>query len=197
VSAPRVAAGSRRDLGLPLWVVARVTGLATGVDGPNLFLTIGRHRRLFRGWLSFAGRLMPGGRLPRRETELAILRVARLRGCEYEHQHHLRLARRAGVSPAEVERIGDTTSAFGWSAREQAIVSATDALVGDRDLDDSEWAALRSHLDDTEVIELCFLVGHYDMLATVIQALRIQPDLPRGRRTAGFWERSGLGPVHR
>jgi AhpD family alkylhydroperoxidase len=178
-------------------VVARVSGLATGVDGHNLFLTIGRHRRLFRGWLAFARRLMLAGRLPRRETELVILRVAHLRDCEYEHQHHLRLARRAGVSPAKVERICDTTSAFGWSAREQAIVSATDALVGGRDLDDSEWGAVRSHLDDTEVIELCFLVGHYDMLATVIQALRIQPDIPGRGRIASFCERSGLDPVHR
>ena len=59
-------------------------------------MTLGRHRPLFRGWLRFAGRLMPGGKLPRRETEMVILRVAHLRQCAYEFEHHARLARRAG-----------------------------------------------------------------------------------------------------
>ena len=56
----------------------------TGTEPPGVFLTLGRHRRLFWGWLLFAGSLMPGGRLPRRETELVILRVATLAGNDYE-----------------------------------------------------------------------------------------------------------------
>lgn len=35
--------------------------------------------------------------------------------------------------------------------------------------------ARRRHLDDLEVIELCMLVGHYEMLAMPTQALRIPP----------------------
>jgi len=34
---------------------------------------------------------------------------------------------------------------------------------------------------DRELIELVMLVGHYDMLATAITTLRIQPDGPRTR----------------
>ena len=70
---------------------------SAGTSPPNLFLTLGRHRKLFRGWLRFAGRLMPGGKLPRRETELVILRVAHLRSCQYEFDHHVHLGRRAGL----------------------------------------------------------------------------------------------------
>jgi alkylhydroperoxidase family enzyme len=47
---------------------------------------------------------------------------------------------------------------------------------------DAAWAALSEHTDEREAIELCMLVGHYEMLATVIAAVRIQPDPPlRGR----------------
>ena len=66
------------------WVIAAVSGRVTGTGPPNLFLVLGRHRKLLRGWLRFAGRLMPGGTLPRRETEIAIVRVAHLRQCTYE-----------------------------------------------------------------------------------------------------------------
>lgn len=171
-------------MGLAAWAVAAAGGLAAGTDPLNLFLTLGRHRRLFRGWLGFARRLMPGGRLPRRETEMVILRVAKVRGCDYELGHHRRLARRAGLPPGEIDRLAGDPVAGDWSGRDAAILSATDALVLRRDLDDAEWANLRAHLGEVEAIELCMLAGHYDMLATTIAALRIEPEGPAHGRAA-------------
>ena len=182
---PRVPPGGTRDVGFVGWAIARIAGRAGGTTPPNLFLTLGRHPKLFRGWLRFAGRLMPGGKLPRRETELVILRVAHLRGCRYEFDHHVHLSRRAGVGPAEVERVMQGPQAVGWSARERAMLNAVDMLHAAQDLDDETWTALRTHTSEREAIELLMLAGHYEMLATFIAALRIQPDArrrnPRGR----------------
>lgn len=176
---PRIAPGGRRDVGLLAWALAHASGRVTGTTPPNLFLTLGRHRRLFRGWLRFAGRLMPGGTLPRRETELVILRVATLTGCDYELAHHAALGRRAGVTAADLARVREGPGADGWSARERALLAAVDALHHDRDLDDAAWEDLRTHLDDPGLIELLLLVGHYEMLATAITTLRIPLDRPR------------------
>ncbi|MEU1813311.1 carboxymuconolactone decarboxylase family protein [Micromonospora aurantiaca (nom. illeg.)] len=176
MTGPRISPGSRRDVGSFGWLLSQAAGRVTGTGPPNLFLTLGRHRPLFRGWLRFARRLMPGGVLPRRETELVILRVAHLCACRYEFDHHLRLAQRAGVIDAEIERLTSDDVGGGWSTREQAVLAAADALVRDRDLDDERWAALRAHLDERECIELSMLAGHYVMLATTIMTLRIQPD---------------------
>ncbi|MFA4928959.1 MAG: carboxymuconolactone decarboxylase family protein [Patulibacter sp.] len=179
MSAPRIAPGTRRQVGTFTWAFAAVAGRVTGTTPPNLFLTLGRHRKLFRGWLRFAGRLMPGGTLPRRESELVILRVAHLRSCAYEFEHHVRLGRRAGVVAADVERIRQGPGADGWSPRERTLLTAVDRLHHDQDLDDATWTALRGELDEPAAIELCLLVGHYEMLATAIHTLRIQPDRPR------------------
>src|SRR5690625_2099065 len=65
----RVRPGSLREIGLFAWAMARISGRVTGTNPPNLFLVLGKNRKLFRAWLRFAGRLMPGGVLPRRETE--------------------------------------------------------------------------------------------------------------------------------
>ncbi len=165
-------------------MLAGVSGRLVGTGPPNLFLTVGRHRRLFRAWIRFAGRLMPGGLLPRRETELVILRVGHLRRCRYELDHHTRLAGRAGLSPADLDRVAAGPSVPGWSGRERAVLTAVDALHDSQDVDDQTWDALRVHLDEREVLELCFLVGHYEMLATVIAAVRLQPDTGRRRPTA-------------
>lgn len=158
---------------------ARLAGRVTGTEPPGVFLTLGRHRRLFWGWLLFAGSLMPGGRLPRRETELVILRVGTLTGNEYELTQHRRLGRRAGLSRDEVDRVAEGPDAAGWSDRERLLLRATDELHATQDLSDATWAELRASLDERVCIELVMLVGHYTMLATTLTTLRVEPDRPR------------------
>jgi AhpD family alkylhydroperoxidase len=124
---------------------------------------------------------MPGGRLRRRETELVILRVAHRRGCSYEFEHHRHLGAKAGVTAADLDAVtGEATPSLpGWTARERAILAAVDQLLDDHDVDDATWSRLAGELDERELIELVMLVGHYDMLATTIATLRIEPDRPR------------------
>jgi alkylhydroperoxidase family enzyme len=159
-------------------LIARVIGLAGGTAGPPaLFTTLGRHRRLFRPWLRFAGRLMPGGKLPRRDAELVILRVASLCGSEYEWGHHERIAQRFGLTRADVERARVGAEADGWEPRQVAILRAVDELHATRDLRDDAWDALgAAGLNEQELIELPMLVGHYEMLAMTLNALRVRPD---------------------
>lgn len=175
----RITPGRRAEVGVLTWVIAQVSGRVTGTTPPNLFLVLGRHRRLFRGWLRFASRLMPRGTLPRREAELVILRVGHLRTCEYEIAQHERLGRQAGLTADELARVAEGASAPGWTPREAAILTAADELHHDQDLSDHVWARLRGHLDERSTIELVLLVAHYEMLATTIAALRIPTDRPR------------------
>ena len=184
--APRIQPGTRADTGILNALIARVIGLGGGTIGPPaLFTTLGRHRRLFRPWLRFAGRLMPGGELPRSDAELVILRVAVLCDCAYEWGHHGRIALRAGLTTDDVERVREGAGAEGWSARQSAILRAVDELHASRTLADGSWQALRDGgLGETELIELPMLVGHYEMLAMTLNALGVQPDrFRRGART--------------
>lgn len=176
---PRVAPGTLRQVGPLAWIVARVSGRVTGTTPPNVFLVLGRNRRLFRGWLHFAGKLMPGGRLPRADSELVIIRVAHLAGSAYELEQHRRLGRRAGLSTDDVERALAGPAAAGWTPRQQVLLTAVDELHHRRDLSDGTWALVREHLDERTAIELVMLAGHYEMLATAIQVLRVPPDRPR------------------
>lgn len=176
---PRIAPGSVRDLGPTIWAFSRIAGRATGTAPPAIFTTLGRGRGLFWGWLHFAGKLMPGGKLPRRETEMVILRVASLRGCAYEFEHHVRLGRRAGVRPEDVERIKAGSTADGWQGHEELLMRVTEELIGTRDLSDRTWAQVRAAYDERTAIELLLLIGHYDMLATTLMTLRLEPDRAR------------------
>lgn len=175
--APRVAPGNLRDMGLLNALVTRVIGLATGGAAPRVFTTLARHRRLFRRWLVFASGLMPGGKLRRRETELVILDVARRMDCPYEWDHHVRLGRKAGLTHEIIEcvRTGDVSSPR-LSPREQALLQASRELHEARTLSEAGWARLREHATEVECIELCMLVGHYQMLAMTLASLGVARD---------------------
>lgn len=173
---PRIAPGDRRELGVINWLLFKVLSKAGGVEEAKLFSTLGRNRRLFKAWLVFSGALMPGGRLARRETEIAILRVAHLRDSTYERQHHEYLGRKARLSDAEIHETTKARNRSMWSQRDFILLKATDELLANDDVTDSTWTELSDVLTQAEIIELCLLVGQYRGLATTIHTLRIQPD---------------------
>jgi len=161
---------------------AAVAGRVTGTEPPAVFLTLGRNPRMFWSWLLFAGSMMPGGRLGRRETELVILRVATLAGSEYELTQHRRLGRRAGLTSDEVDRVAEGPGAPGWSDADRLLLRVADELHATEDLTDATWTELRATHDERVCLELVMLVGHYRMLATALTTLRVAPDRARGRR---------------
>jgi AhpD family alkylhydroperoxidase len=181
---PRVTPGGRREIGFINLGVARVIGLATGGGPPHIFTTLGRHRSMLRRWLVFAGGLMPGGLLPRADTELVILRVAENCECEYERLQHERLAVAAGLSADQVQAVRQGPDAPGWSARQRMLLQAADELHGTKTLSDALWTELRGELDEREMIELCMLTGHYEMLAMTLNALAVEPDMLPARPPA-------------
>ena len=175
---PRITPGNLRDLGLVNGALARALGVASGGAPPNIFLTLGRHRTLFRKWLLFAGGLMPGGTLKRSESELVILRVAATMRCAYEWDHHERLAKRAGVSEQAIEcvRQGDLDAEC-FSPRERAFLQACQDLYDRREILEDTWRARIELATEVEIIELCMLVGHYQMLAMTLNTLRVPLDV--------------------
>lgn len=173
---PRIPPGGAPEIGRRNVLFARAAGAVTGTEPPKVFTTLARHPRLFRRWLRFASALMPGGVLRRAETELVILRVAHNCRSDYEWGQHERLAVAAGLAREDVERVRSGPGAGGWSDRQELLLRAADELHAERTISDSLWAELRPVYSDRELIELCMLVGHYEMLAMTLNALGVQPD---------------------
>ncbi len=168
-AAPRIPPGTTAEIGRVNALIVGVLGRVGGAS--NIFATFARHRRLFRPWLRFAARLMPFGKLPRRETELVILRVGHNCSCEYELAQHERIARRAGLSAEEIARVAAGDS---FAGRDALLLRAADELHADRVIADQLWAEMRGSFSDVELIELCMLVGHYEMVAMTLNSLGVQ-----------------------
>jgi alkylhydroperoxidase family enzyme len=163
--------------------VAEIAGRVTGGGPPNILTTLGQHPRLFRAWVRFSAHLMPFGELPRRDTELVILRVAWRCRAAYEWWQHVPIALRVGLTPDEVAGVAEGSAAGGFTERQRALLAVSDELIAQRALSDATWSAVQASLSDREAIELCVLIGHYQGLASAIGGLGIQVEQGPGRRS--------------
>jgi alkylhydroperoxidase family enzyme len=154
-------------------LLAQTGGPAVGAT--HIFSTLVRHPGLFRKWLPFGGKLL-AGKLPARERELLILRTGWNCRSDYEWAQHVRIARAAGVTDGEIDRVrasGDPGDA-GWSPSDALLMRAADELHTDACLSDGTWAALAERYDERQMIELPMLVGHYHMVAFALNSLGVQ-----------------------
>lgn len=159
-------------------LVATVAGRATRTGPHRVFTTLGRHRRLFRRWLPLADLLLRHGDLPRADAELLILRTAWNCRCWYVWVQHAGIARSHGLTPEFVDAVPDWPAGTRWSPRQRQLLRAADELHHAKVISDATWAQLAGRLRDTELIELCFLVGHYEMLAMTVNSLGVAPEPP-------------------
>jgi alkylhydroperoxidase family enzyme len=180
---PRVAPARPRELRPLARIVAEVAGRVTDSGPPNILTTLGQHPRLFRAWLRYSGHLMPFGQLPRRDTELVILRVAWRCRSAYEWHQHVPIALRVGLSPDEVAGVADGRPAAGFTHRQRTLLAVSDELLAGRKLTDATWSGVQTTLRDREAIELCLLIGHYQGLASAIGGLGIQIEHVPGRQS--------------
>lgn len=185
VPAGRVPSSPKlRRLGPVNWLMAKAAARRLRAPEMHLFTTLGQRQGLFWAWSLYGGRLL-NGRLPRADTELVILRVAHLRSSEYELQHHRQMGRQHGLDARMQATI------FAWpnvpdddgpkmilSARQQALLNATDELITNRSISDATWQQLAAHLDRFRLIEFCLLATQYDALAATITALNVPLDNP-------------------
>lgn len=172
--------------------IACVASRVTHTQPPRVFTEVGRHPRLFRAWLPFAGMLLLRGELPRVDTELVILRTAYNAGSDYEWHQHVALAGRAGLADDQIAAVRAGPDHQGWSARQRLLLTAADELHAHRCVDAKTRAELEDELETKEFVELCFLVGHYEMLAMLLNSRGVEPDAPRSRprRDLGHWSMS-------
>jgi AhpD family alkylhydroperoxidase len=179
----RIPPARFRQLGPINWVITKLAARQVRAPEMHLFTTLGQRQLLFWAWAVYGTRLL-SGRLPRVDTELVILRVAHLRACEYELQHHRRMARAAGLDAGMQQAI------FAWpqitddaagnlSARQQTLLQATDEFINDRTITSGTWQQLEGYLDRRRLVEFCLLASQYDGLAATISALDIPLDNPR------------------
>jgi alkylhydroperoxidase family enzyme len=129
-----------------------------------------------RAWDKFrAGGLLDRGPLTLREREIVIDRTCALNKCEYEWGVHV--AAFAGPAHLTEEEVRATVhggaDAPCWSAAEQTMIAAVDALHHRATLSDAEFAALAAHHDEAKIFEIILLCGFYRTVSYLANGLKL------------------------
>jgi alkylhydroperoxidase family enzyme len=151
-----------------------------------LFRTIAGNAR---AWEKFrAGSLLDRGPLTLREREIAIMRTCARTACEYEWGVHVAaFAAAAHLTDEQVRAtVLEKADAPCWSAAEQALIAAVDALHDCVTLSDAEFGALSAHYDDAKILEVLLLCGFYRTVSYLANGLA----LPLEKTAARFPERT-------
>src|SRR5918996_5851026 len=96
---------------------------------PNLYKALANHPQLVAAWTEFSKTLRHDTRTPRALRELVILRGAQLMRSEYEWAQHLPMARKAGVSEAQIQNLSCWKTSSHFDAREKAALALGEAVT--------------------------------------------------------------------
>jgi 4-carboxymuconolactone decarboxylase len=139
----------------------------------NLFTTLARHPVVLRKWSALGSALIDRGDLPSQDRELLILRTAFNCNCHYEWLHHVLIGLEVGLAESQIAAAASRP--MGDGDEPHPLLVAADELAATARLSDRTWLRLAAY-SDKQLIEICMVVGHYQLTAGVINSLGVQAD---------------------
>ena len=142
---------------------------------PNLYKALGNHPELVAAWAEFSKTLRHDTRTPRALRELVILRGAQLMRSEYEWAQHLKMARQAGVSEAQIQELPSWRTSKAFDAREKAALALAEAVTHGS-VSDEVYAEAMRHFDHHDYVELSITAAFYAMVGRMLDAMAVPLD---------------------
>jgi uncharacterized peroxidase-related enzyme len=119
-----------------------------------------------------------GRSLDRKLYEAVYLRVSLINGCQYCTQHHIQGSKRAGLTPEQMKALkeGDYT---GFGASEQSALRYAEKITRMPDgASDADFAELKKHFSDEQIVDLHMLVGLANLTNRVTGPLALEVEFP-------------------
>ena len=156
----------------------RIERTSGGLGVLNVFKVMAHTPELMRSWWDMMMVALTGLSLDARLRELAILRLFQVLRCEYGFAHHVRLAKRIGLTPEEIEALADYESARAFSEVERLVLRYTDSVT-DLEPDAPDLAReLLAHLSERDLVELTFCIANWNLMARLLKPLSVELEPP-------------------
>jgi len=158
---------------------ARVQGVLERLPEPriNLFRMLANAPALIGPTLRLGEAILTRGDLDPVLRELAILRVARLTGTDYESVQHQEIARLIGIDEQKIGAIADgEISDPPFARRELVTLRLVEHLLEDSSPPAELVTEVEAEIGRAPLIELLIVAGYYAMLGGVMRAVRLDVD---------------------
>jgi len=137
----------------------------------NFSRVIVEHPALYKALMPLIAKLISGSNLPPRDREILVLRTLTLCDEVYETQHHILIARKAGMTDAEIEAARTGT---GLSSFDQTLAKAAEELVRDQCISDRIWQQLAQRYSKVQLMDVVSVVGLYVLMAMLTKSFGIE-----------------------
>jgi alkylhydroperoxidase family enzyme len=170
-------ADPKRLTGEDAAVAARIAVERAGASG--LYHQLLHSPSFAAGWLALSRAVRSQGVLEEPLRELVILQVGRILRTSYEYSHHVVIARRAGVTDAQIAALAEAADSPLFSLREQAALAYAAVLTEQARVPDEVFARARAAFSDQEIVELTITAAFYNMVCRFLVAMQVEaePDL--------------------
>jgi 4-carboxymuconolactone decarboxylase len=152
----------------------------------NIFRTLAHAETCVRPALRLGQAILTAQELDPVLRELAILRVARLTGAEYEWVQHVAIGKAMGVTDEQVAALeaGDA-EADSFDERARLVLRIATEVVQDAGATEATIAQAADSFSNREIVEIVLASGYYQMLAAVMNSVDIDLDEPVGTAVLG------------
>lgn len=141
---------------------------------PNILKAIANCPDLLKSFVPFWASVYFSPDVGQRYRALAALGTAKTHDCKYCVAHMSASAKKAGLTNAEIEATGSFINHSILTQKEELIIEFASILTKDSGgVSDELLARMKSHFNDSELVNLALIVGVYNLTGRFLKSLRI------------------------
>jgi 4-carboxymuconolactone decarboxylase len=146
------------------------------VNAVNLMATLAHDRAVMKAVNQLSKAVVVETSVPRRQVELAVLRMGWNCRCEYEFGQHILFGRDAGLTEQEIEDTTLPIADVAWADADRAVLQVVDDLYLDDCVRDETWAEISAHFDSQAIVALIAAAGCYRLVAAFLNSVGVERD---------------------
>ena len=152
---------------------------------PNMFRVMAHRPEIFATMQAHFAAVLNTGTLSTKLKELIIVRTSQVNQTPYCLSSHTILARKLGWNDDQLAHLAEWRERSDFTPAEKAALLLAETVTRDaHSLSDEQFADLRTHYSEGEIVELLCAIGLFNYFNRFNDALRMEPTKPgEGGRT--------------
>ena len=128
----------------------------------------------FLGFQEFAGGILFKSEFDPRKREIAVCRIGHVTKANYEWTHHVRVAKRLGVTDEEIRIIGSENPVTSLDEEGNLLCRVADEISLDVRLSDDALSRILDRYGARGATELILCCSYFNMVSRFLESTRVE-----------------------
>ena len=128
----------------------------------------------FLGFQEFAGGILFRSEFDPRKREIAVCRIGHVTKANYEWTHHVRVAKRLGVTDEEIRIIGSEDPVTSLDEEGNLLCRVADEISLDVRLSDDALSRILDRYGARGATELILCCSYFNMISRFLESTRVE-----------------------